>query len=80
MTVVDENERLQRLLGDEDLQIAVLQDLLLWKKGIRPGPNYANTSRPGMLRSPTRPFDSCVTPSASSAGRIMSGVRAHGTR
>ena len=35
MTVVDENERLKRLLGEKDLQIAVLQDLLR-KKGILP--------------------------------------------
>ena len=35
MTVVDENERLKKLLGEKELQIAVLQDLLR-KKGIRP--------------------------------------------
>lgn len=35
MTWVDENERLKRLLGEKDLQLAVLQDLLR-KKGIRP--------------------------------------------
>ncbi|HBQ95151.1 MAG TPA: transposase [Sulfobacillus sp.] len=35
MTLVDENERLKKLLGERDLQIAMLQDLLR-KKGIRP--------------------------------------------
>lgn len=35
MTVVDENERLKRLLGEKDLQSAVLQDLLR-KKGLLP--------------------------------------------
>lgn len=34
MPFLDENERLKRLLGEKDLQIAVLQDLLR-KKGIR---------------------------------------------
>lgn len=33
MTVVDENERLKRLLGEKDLENAVLKDLLR-KKGI----------------------------------------------
>ncbi|OLZ10219.1 transposase [Sulfobacillus thermosulfidooxidans] len=35
MSLVDENERLKKLLGEKDLQIAMLQDLLQ-KKGIRP--------------------------------------------
>ncbi len=35
LSLADENERLKRLLGEKDLQIAILQDLLK-KKGIRP--------------------------------------------
>ncbi|NMP24996.1 transposase [Sulfobacillus harzensis] len=35
LSLADENERLKRLLGEKDLQIAMLQDLLK-KKGIRP--------------------------------------------
>ena len=35
LTLVDENERLKTWLGERDLQIAMLQDLLR-KKGIRP--------------------------------------------
>ena len=35
LTLVDENERLKTWLGERDLQIAMLQDLLR-KEGIRP--------------------------------------------
>ncbi|NMP24262.1 transposase [Sulfobacillus harzensis] len=34
LSLADENERLKKLLGERDLQLAVLQDLLR-KKGIR---------------------------------------------